>query len=64
MGNRKKPNASRREFLKYTGLTAMAVAMDLTPPLLRISQSGLIASAEPLDKITIPGKNGLRVLRI
>jgi DMSO/TMAO reductase YedYZ molybdopterin-dependent catalytic subunit len=62
MGNCKKPNASRRQFLKYTGLTAMAVAMDLAPPLLRSSQSGLIASAEPLDKITIPGKNGLRVL--
>ena len=64
MGDRKKPNASRREFLKYGGLTAIAVAGNITLPLLHPMHSRLItsANADPLDEITIPGKNGLRIL--
>ena len=64
MGNRQKLNTSRRTFLKYGGLTAMTVAMDLTLPLLHPLPSGLITSsnAEPLDETIIPGKNGLIIL--
>ncbi len=64
MSNRQKLNASRRIFLKYGGLTAMMVAMDLTLPLLHPLQSGLITSsnAEALDELIIPGKNGLIIL--
>ncbi|MZH41083.1 MAG: sulfite oxidase, partial [Nitrospinae bacterium] len=56
MGNRQTPNSSRREFLKLSGLSALAVTTDLTLPFLQSS------FADPLDDLTIPGKNGLRVL--
>jgi len=56
MGNRQSPNSSRREFLKLSGLSALAVTTDLTLPFLQSS------FADPLDDLTIPGKNGLRVL--
>ena len=62
MSNRQKLNTSRRAFLKYGGLTALTVAVDLSLPLLYPSQSWLITSADPLDEIIIPGKNRLRVL--
>ena len=64
MSNRKKSNASRREFLKYAGLTAMAVSIDLVPPIFQLPRNELIASAnaDSLDELTISGKNGLRVL--
>ncbi len=58
MGNRQTTSPSRREFLKVSGLSALAITTDLTLPFLQPS----IASAEPLDEITIPGKNGLRIL--
>ncbi len=64
MSNRQKPNASRRAFLKYGGLTALTIAVDFSLPLLRPSYSGwmAVANADPLDDISIPGKNGLRIL--
>ena len=64
MSNRKKSNASRREFLKYAGLTAMAVSIDLVPPIFQLPRNELIgsANADSLDELTISGKNGLRVL--
>ena len=64
MSNRKKSNASRREFLNYAGLTAMAVSIDLVPPIFQLPRNELIASAnaDSLDELTISGKNGLRVL--
>ena len=64
MSNRKKSNASRREFLNYAGLTAMAVSIDLVPPIFQLPRNELIgsANADSLDELTISGKNGLRVL--
>lgn len=40
----------------------MTVALDFNLPLLHHSQSGWNAYADPLDEITIPGKNGLSIL--
>ncbi|MEK9629692.1 MAG: sulfite oxidase [Nitrospinota bacterium] len=56
MNKRKKSIASRREFLKYGTLATLAF---LNP-----SASNWITSAEadPLGELSIPGKNGLRIL--
>ena len=64
MSKGRKPDASRRTFLKYGSLAALAVAIDFTLPVLHPLAAEWVtsANAEPLDKFSIPGKNGLRVL--
>lgn len=64
MSKRIKPNASRRAFLKYGGLTTLTAAIDVTLPALNPLTSEWVtsANADSLDKFSIPGKNGLRVL--
>ena len=64
MSKRRKPNASRRAFLKYGGLTTLTAAIDITLPALNPLTSEWVtsANADSLDKFSIPGKNGLRVL--
>ena len=62
MRNHKNRNLSRRAFLKYGGLSAAVISMDLTFPVFRHLQSNWITHAEPLYEKTIPGKNGLSIL--
>ena len=64
MSKRIKPNASRRAFLKYGGLTTLTAAIDVTLPALNPLTSEWVtsANADSLDKFSIPGKNGLRFL--
>ena len=64
MSRRRKPNASRRAFLKYGGLTTLTAAIDITLPALNPLTSKWVtsANADSLDKFSIPGKNGLRFL--
>ena len=62
MRNHKNRNLSRRAFLKYGGLSAAVISMDLTFPVFRHLQSKWITHAEPLYEKTIPGKNGLSIL--
>ena len=52
MSKGRKPNASRRTFLKYGGLTALTVAMDFTLPVLNPLTSEWVtsANADSLDK--------------
>ena len=62
MRNHKNRNLSRRAFLKYGGLSAAVISMDLTFPVFRHLQSNWITHAEPLYEKIIPGKNGLSIL--
>ena len=62
MRNHKNRNLSRRAFLKYGGLSAAVISMDLTFPVFRHLQSNWITHAELLYEKTIPGKNGLSIL--
>jgi len=62
MRNHKNRNLSRRAFLKYGGLSAAVISMDLTFPVFRHLQSKWITHAEPLYEKIIPGKNGLSIL--
>ena len=64
MSKRIKPNASRRAFLKYGGLTTLTAAIDITLPALNPLTSKWVtsANADSLNKFSIPGKNGLRFL--
>ena len=62
MRNHKNRNLSRQAFLKYGGLSAAVISMDLTFPVFRHLQSNWITHAEPLYEKTIPGKNGLSIL--
>jgi len=62
MRNHKNRNSSRREFLKYGGLSAAAISMDLTFPIFQYLQSKSITYADPLHEKIILGKNGLSIL--
>ena len=62
MRNHKNHNSSRREFLKYGGLTAAAISTDLTFPIFEYLQSKSITYADPLHEKIISEKNGLSIL--
>jgi len=62
MRNNGSGNSSRRAFLKYGGLTAAAISMDLTLPAFQNFGSEWITYADPLYERIISGKNGLRIL--